>query len=193
VRAQQIGFRFRERMSGPLAAGIDDPTAGAARGRAAGARFVADLRVSIDDLAACIRDPQHVARLDGTATFPELATAQTIHDGRLYLYVPDTAGRTKLMRYQFGFQSDAGAEYFLDGTKVLHTPGASAREQVTLYTRVHTGGPDGPVWGAGVLVFRLRDLPAFLFSMRAVGASRFQGLRTFLGFARRELATPVVA
>lgn len=185
-----IGFHFRERMSGPLAAHTDDARMGAARGRAAGTVFVADLQVEIDDLAVCVRDPQHAARLRGTATFPGLATAQPLHDGQLLLYVPDPSSRAKLMRYRFGFYSDAGEPYFLDGRKVLHTPGASAREQVTLYTRVHAGGPDGPVWGAGVLVFHLRDLPAFLWSMRAVGASRLQGLRTFLGFARRELATP---
>jgi hypothetical protein len=190
MSAGPIGFHFRERMAGPFAAGTDDPASGAQRGRSSHTVFVADLNVSISDLAACVRDPQHAARLDGTATFPGLATAQPLHDGQLLLYVSDPETRSKLMRYRFGFHSDAGAPYFLDGTKILHTPGASPREQVTLYTRVHAGGPDGPVWGAGVLVFRLRDLPAFLFSMRASGASRLQGLRTFLGFARRELATP---
>jgi hypothetical protein len=187
-----IGFEFRERMAGPLSAGVDDPQLGAQRGRSAGTTFVADLHVSIPDLAACVRDPRHAARLTGTATFPGLATAQPLHDGQLLLYVADPAGGAKLMRYRFGFRSDTGAEYFLEGTKILHTPGASPREQVTLYTRVHEGNADGPVWGAGVLVFRLRDLPAFLWSMRATGASRLHGLRTFLGFARRELATPVV-
>lgn len=193
VGAAPIGFEFRERMAGPLSAGVDDPRGGAQRGRDAGMTFVADLHVSIPDLAACMRDPQHAARLTGTATFPGLATAQPLHDGQLLLYVPDPVGSAKLMRYRFGFRSDAGAEYFLDGRKVLHTPGASPREQVTLYTQVHEGGPDGPVWGAGVLVFRLRDLPPFLLSMRAIGASRLHGLRTFLGFAWRELATPVAA
>ena len=179
-------------MSGPISAGTDDPAAGAARGRTRHTNFVADLQVSIDDLAAFIRDPQHAAHLDGTATFPGVATAQPIRDGKLLLYVPGPASGAKLMRYRFAFRGNAGDEYFLDGTKVLHTPGASLREQVTLYTRIHAGGPDGPVWGAGILVFRLRDLPAFLLSMRAVGASRLYGLRTFIGFARRELATPVV-
>ena len=180
-----IQFHFRERMQGPLAPGTDDPRTGAARGRAAGTVFVADLQVSIDDLAACVRDPQHRARLEGTATFPGLATARPLHGGELCLYVPAPAGDAKLMRYSFGFRSDAGADYFLDGTKVLHPPRASAREQVTLYSRLHEGGAGGPVWGAGVLVFRVRDLPAFLLSMRAVGATRLQGLRTFIGFARR--------
>jgi hypothetical protein len=186
-----MGFEFRERMAGPLSAGVDDPQLGAQRGRRAGTMFVADLRVSIPDLAACVRDPQHAARLTGTATFPGLATAQPLHDGQLLLYIADPASRTKVMRYCFGFRSDAGAAYFLEGTKILHTPGASTREQVTLYTRVYEGAAGGRVWGAGILVFRLRDLPAFLWSMRATGASRLHGLRTFLGFARRELATPV--
>ena len=189
----RIGFHFRERMIGPLSADTDDPRTGAERGRAAGTIFVADLRVSIDDLAACVRDPQHRAHLGGTATFPGLATAQPLLDGQLMMYVPEPTSGAKLMRYLFSFHSDDGRAYFLDGTKVIHTPGAPAREQVTLYTRVHSGGPDGPVWGAGVLVFRVRDLPAFLLSMRADGASRLQGLWAFLGFARQELTTPAVA
>lgn len=191
--AGQIGFQFRERMAGPFAPACADPAPGAERGRAAGTQFVAELRVCIDDLAACIRDPQHPARLEGTASFPGLARAQPLQRGALLLYVPDPASGAKLMRYRFAFRADDGAEYYFDGTKILHTPGASRREQSTLYSRVHAGGLDGPVWGAGVLVFRLRDLPAFLLSMRAVGASRLAGLRTFLGFARRELATPVAA
>jgi len=186
-----IGFSFRERMAGPLAAGTDDPVLGAARGRAARTQFVADLRVTIDDLAACIRDPQHPTRLQGTATFPGLASARPLHDGQLLLYVADPVNGTKLMRYRFGFRGDDGAEYFLDGSKVLHTPAAPTREQTTLYARVHAGDQHGPVWGSGVLVFRLRDVPAFVWSMRAVGVSRFEGLRRFLGFARRELAQPV--
>ncbi len=189
----QIGFHFRERMAGPLGAGSDDPLLGARRGRQTGALAVADLRVSIADLAGCVRDPQHRARLEGTFTCPGLATAQPLRDGELLLYVADGGDGCKRMHYRFGFRGDDGREYFLAGTKVLHTPGASVREQSTLYTRIHTGGADGPVWGAGVLVFRLRDLPAFLWSMRAVGASRLRGLRLFLGFARRERATPVPA
>jgi len=188
--SERIGFQFRERLSGPIAAGVADPRAGGEQ--TAATSFVADLRVTIDDLAACVRDPQHTARLEGTATYPGLATAQPLQDGRLLLYVSDPQSRAKLMRYRFGFRGDDGAAYFLDGTKIMHTPKASAREQVTLYTRIHVGDADGPVWGAGVLVFRLRDLPAFFLSMRAIGASRLEGLRRFLGFARRELATPAV-
>ena len=157
MAAAPIGFEFRERMAGPLSAGVDDPRQGAQRGRSAGTAFIADLHVSIADLAACVRDPQHAARLTGTATFPGLATAQPLHDGQLLLYVPDAAGRAKLMRYRFGFRSDAGAEYFLDGTKVLHTPGASPREQVTLYTQIGSDGANG----ASVAAFvARRELPA---------------------------------
>ncbi len=189
--AALLGFRFRERMSGPVAAGTDDPRAGAERGRAQAQSCIADLEVSIADLGACVRDPQHRAVLGGSVTLTGVATRQPICDGCLRLYVPDAASGAKLMRYDFGFTGDRGDRYFLHGTKVLHTPRASTHEQVTLYTRIHAGGPDGSVWGAGILAFHLRDLPAFLWSMRTVGGSRLHGLRTFLGFARHELATPV--
>ena len=193
MSVRPVSFRFRERMQGPLASGTDDPQTGAARGRAAGTHFLADLSVEIDDLARCVDDPCHKARLTGQATFPALATARPIRDGSLQMYVADPVTHTKLMRYQFAFDSDAGQSYFLEGTKFIHTPGPSAREQVTLYTRIHAGDRGGAVWGAGILVFRLRDLPSFLLSMRAEGASRVEGLRQFLGFARRELNSPVVA
>ncbi len=186
----QVGFRFRERMAGPVFAGTADPKLGADRGRAAGTVLTLDLQVTIDDLTACFHDPQHAARLEGTVTYPELATAQPLHDGQLLLYVRDPESRTKLMRYRLGFRNDRGAELFLDGAKVLHTPWASPREQVTLFTRVHEHDLNGPIWGAGILAFHVRDLPAFLLSMRAVGASRLRGLRMFLGFAGRELRTP---
>jgi len=189
-RSRQVGLQFRERMVGPVAAGTADPELGASRGRAAGTLLTLDLQVTIDDVGVCFDDPRHAARLQGTVEVPQLATAQPVRDGQLLLYVRDPATGTKHLRYCIGFRSDSGAEFFLSGAKILHTPWASPREQVTLYTRVHLGGPEGPVWGAGILAFRLRDLPAFLLSMRVVGASRFQGLRMFLGFAGRELTTP---
>lgn len=95
------------------------------------------------------------------------------------------------MRYEFSFRGDAGGMYFLNGVKFMRVPGPTPREQVTLYTRIHEGSPDGPVWGAGILVFSLRDLPAFLLSMRSRGTSRLRGLIRFLDFVRRELSTPV--
>src|SRR4051812_43413772 len=98
MAATPIGFEFRERMAGFVTAGVEDPPLGAQRGHGAGTQFVADLRVSIADLAACVRDPQHAARLTGTASFPGLATAQPLHNGELLLYVPDPTSGAKLMR-----------------------------------------------------------------------------------------------
>jgi hypothetical protein len=53
--------------------------------------------------------------------------------------------------------------------------------------------PTDEVVAAGILVFRVRDLPSFLWSMRVEGASRLAGLRHFLAFSRREISTPVPA
>jgi hypothetical protein len=189
-----LRFSFRERMSGPFALGLDNPTIGAERGRAAGTTFVGDFTVTIDDLAACVAAPNHPARLGGTVSFDDLASGAPITDGALHLYAADPETGMKRMDYRADFRGRDGAAYRLVARKFIRPGRATIREQVTAYGRITKLEPDGQeptVVAAGVLVFRVRDLPGFLWSMRAEGASRILGLRRFLGFARRELQTPV--
>lgn len=188
-----LTFSFRERMSGPFALGLDNPKIGAERGRAAGTVFVGDFTVTIDDLAACVAAPNHPARLGGTVSFDDLASAAPITDGSLQLYAAERETGMKRMEYRAEFRGRDGAVYRLVAKKFIRPGRATIREQVTAYGRLTKLAEDGheTVVAAGVLVFRLRDLPAFLWSMRAEGASRILGLRQFLGFARRELQTPV--
>ncbi len=185
---QALSFEFRERMLGPVAKGITDPRAGAARGREAGTVLRLDLQVRVPDLEAFFRDPKHTAQLAGSVSCAGLARAARIETGTLEVYVPAARQQAKLMRYTAAFRADAGEPYLVRGTKVLHTPFPSLREQVTLYTLIHEGVLGGPLWGAGILSFRLRDLPGFLLSMRAPGGNRLKALLRFLLFAQRELA-----
>ena len=192
--ADGLRFSFRERMSGPFARGLDNPTIGAERGRAAGTVFVGDFTVTIDDLAACVAAPDHPARLGGTVSFDDLASKAPITDGSLQLYAADRETGMKRMEYRADFRGRDGAAYRLVAKKFIRPGRATIREQVTAHgrlTKLAEDGHEATVVAAGVLVFRVRDLPAFLWSMRAEGASRILGLRQFLGFARRELQTPV--
>jgi hypothetical protein len=189
-----VKFSFRERMRGPFARGIDNPRIGAERGRAEGTTFTGDFAVTIDDLAACVAAPDHPARLGGTVSFADLATDAPITAGSLHLYAADPETGMKRMDYRAEFRGRDGAAYRLVARKFIRPRRATIREQVTAYGRLSRLADDGgadTVVAAGVLVFRIRDLPSFLWSMRAEGASRMLGLRQFLGFARRELQTPV--
>lgn len=187
-----VSFSFRERVRGPVARGVVSPRIGAERGRVEGTQLVCDFVVTIEDLAACFAAPDHPARLGGTVSFEPVAERAAISDGSLQLYVPDPETGMKHIRYRAAFQGRDGRSYRLEATKFIRPGRATVREQVTAYTRVLDTAEDaGGVIAAGVLVFRLRDLLAFVVSMRVDGLSRLTGIQRFLAFARRELATPV--
>lgn len=197
-----------------MARGAANPRVGAERGRAEGTRLVGDFIVTIDDLAACIAAPDHPARLGGAVSFGGLGEDLPISEGRLELYAADPETGTKQMRYRVSFAGRDGARYRLEATKFIRPRRATVKEQVTAYARLYAVSAAGvagdsaaplplaaageapggaQLIAAGVLVFRLRDLPAFLWSMRVEGGSRALGLRRFLAFSRRELFTPVAA
>ncbi len=178
-----------------MARGTENPLVGAERGRVEATHFVGDFVVTIDDLAACIATPDHPARLGGTVSFPGLADATPVSDGSLELYAADPETGTKQMRYRVGFTGSDGALYRLEAIKSIRPRRATIKEQVTAYSRLYacTAAGTPTVVAAGVIVFRLRDLPGFLWSMRVEGGSRALGLRRFLAFSRRELLTPVAA
>jgi hypothetical protein len=183
---------FRERMAGPMARGLDNPHVGAEHGRGAGTRLVADFVATIDDLAACITAPDHPARLTGSVSFADLAADAPVTEGTLNLYAADVETRTKQLRYRLTFPGLDGAVYRLEATKLIRPGHATIKEQTTAYARLFAVDRSAVV-AAGILVFKLRDLPAFLWSMRVEGGTWTAGVRRFLAFARRELATPVPA
>jgi len=178
-----------------MARGVVSPRVGAERGTVERTWLAGKFAVVIDDLAACIAASDHPARLTGTVSFGPLTERATISDGSLHLYVPDSETGTKQIRYRATFPGGGGKRYRLEATKFIRPGRATVREQVTAYARIlsadGTTAEEPTVVAAGVLVFRLRDLPAFLWSMRVAGASRLAGIRHFVTFARRELTTPI--
>jgi hypothetical protein len=190
-----------------MAPGLDDPRVGAERGRAENTWMTADQVATIDDLGACIAGPAHVAALGGRVGFEPVAIDAEVQDGTLELYAADPETGMKQIRYRFAFAGGDGRRYRVEATKFIRPGRATIREQVTAYARLFAepshasqgsaASPDSAqmreVVAAGILVFRLRDLPSFLWSMRVEGAPRLAGLRHFLAFSRRELTTPVPA
>jgi hypothetical protein len=198
VGAHAIALSFRERLVGPVARGADTPRLGAARGRAEGTLLVADLTVTIEDLAACIVAPNHPARLAGRLSFAPLVRDAAFSDGTVELYVPDPETGMKRVCYRAGFVGDDGSPFRLEATTFIRPRRASVREQRTAFARIVTASsPEKAgaetVAAAGVLVLPMRALPSLVWSTRARGATRVRGLRELLAFRRRELSTPVPA
>ncbi|RKH00618.1 patatin-like phospholipase family protein [Corallococcus carmarthensis] len=158
---------FRETMAGPLAMGTSDPEAGAHDGRST--PFTMHCTITIDDMEAFIRDPDHTARLVAHVQYKPLGMDLPVREGSFNLFRATDDPRTKIMTYGLRFQAN-GQDYFLDGTKTLRDdPGPDLwRDTTRLYSYLHQG-PDarGPVVGAGVLVLGMRELLHLVSSMRS--------------------------
>ncbi|MBZ4374051.1 patatin-like phospholipase family protein [Corallococcus sp. AS-1-6] len=158
---------FRETMSGPLAMGTTDPEAGAHDGRST--PFTMHCTITIDDMEAFIRDPDHAARLVAHVQYKPLGMDLPVRDGSFNLFRATDDPRTKIMSYGLRFQAN-GQDYYLDGTKTLRDdPGPDLwRDTTRLYSYLHEGvDARGPVVGAGVLVLGMRELLHLVSSMHS--------------------------
>ncbi|RKH65480.1 patatin-like phospholipase family protein [Corallococcus aberystwythensis] len=158
---------FRETMSGPLAMGTTDPEAGAHDGRST--PFTMHCTITIDDMDAFVRDPDHAARLVAHVQYKPLGMDLPVREGSFNLFRATDDPRTKIMSYGLRFQAH-GRDYYLDGTKTLRDdPGPDLwRDTTRLYSYLHEGvDARGPVVGAGVLVLGMRELLHLVSSMRS--------------------------
>jgi predicted acylesterase/phospholipase RssA len=158
---------FRETMSGPLALGATDPVAGAHEGKET--PFTMHCTISVDDMDAFVRDPNHAARLVAHVSYPPLGEDLPIREGSFNLFRASDDPNTRLMTYGLRFEAN-GKEYFLDGSKTIHDDRGPDlwRDTTRLYSRLHEG-PDarGPVVGAGVLKLGVGQLLKLIASMRS--------------------------
>lgn len=181
-------FSFRETMSGALALGETDPVAGAGKGRHTPFTFHAT--ISVDDMDAFIRDPQHAARLVAHVSYPPFGENIPVQEGSFNLFRPGDSPDTRLMTYGMRF-THAGREYFLSGTKTIHDDKGPDlwRDTTRLFSQLHEG-PDerGPVVGAGVLTLGVADLLRLVGSMRPRGWGR-EGVESVAHFGRFFLGT----
>ena len=181
-------FTFRESMSGPLTLGETDPQAGAAKGSSTPFTFHAT--ISVDDMEAFIRDPEHAARLEARISYPPFGEDIPIQHGRFNLFKSGDAPETRLMTYAMAFEHQ-GQSYYLAGTKTIHDDrGPDLWPDTTRLSCVLHEGTDeqGPIVGAGILALGLRDVLSIVASMRS-SRPGLEGTKAVLRFGRFFLGT----
>ncbi len=169
-----IGLEFTETMSGYVAVGASEPAVGAQAGRSQNTPLRFDVHIRIADLAQFFRDPQHLARLDGTVTFAPLGGTFPISEGSFNLFCIDPATGMRQMTYDFRFMTADGNGYQLHGHKDIYDdPGVldAVTDMTRLFTTIRRGdGGGAPIYAAGELYFNLLESPALMASMKVQNA-----------------------
>lgn len=188
MNAPAPDLTFRETMSGPLSLHETDPATGAGKGRHTPFTFHAT--ISVDDMEAFIRDPQHAARLVAHVSYPPFGEDLPVKRGSFNLFKSGDDPNTRLMTYGMAFEHQ-GREYYLSGTKTIRDDKGPDlwRDTTRLYVRLHEG-PDerGPVVGAGVLKLGMGDVLKLVSSMRSARPG-LEGAQAVMRFGRFFLGT----
>ena len=187
-KAEKVGLRFSETMSGYLAEGVVDFEEGEKKGREQGNSLSFDAVIEIESVSDFIKLSGQVAKLSGTVSYKPLGENLPIRDGVFTLFRPDPASGTRQMTYFFWFTGSDGKDYFLHGHKVIHDdPGMDVLEDMTrLFTRLYHGRRIGgtPI-ASGILTFRLLDFPSMLASFEVTNTlSPITKLRTISAFVK---------
>ncbi len=170
ARHLPLGFTFSETMGGFIAAGVGDYRQAAAAGRELDDPLRFRVTVTIPDLDAFIRRPEHEAALSGTVEAKRFGGRRPIDDGAFNLFIEDERGR-KEMRYRISFRCADGHRYRLEGFKDVHNDRGLDlwADTTTLFTTVRDEeAPDEAVVARGVLHIRAIDLVPQVLSMRAL-------------------------
>ena len=184
-----MGLVFKETMSGWIGKGKNDFAEGETKGKRDKTRIEFKVSISIANLAHFLDISHHYAALTGTVSAKPLGDNLKIKDGRFGLFTinPETGHRQ--MTYTFRFNTREGPEYFLRGFKVLKDdPGFDLLDDMTtLYTTIHSGpNESAPVYGTGIMKFRLTDTLELMKSLKVVGAGNFwqahQAKMAFISF-----------
>jgi hypothetical protein len=188
-----VGVRFREIMSGPVAAGATDPKQGerAAQGTHQTLRF--DLELVIPSLNQFFAASEHVVTIaGGTVRWRGQADRGVVDAGGtvvMYRRDPDRPKRG-YFDFRFSFGDNQGAKLEAFGQKVLFADRFldAGGDLSTVFLTVERAGT---VCGAGITRVQVTDLLAQLQSLQVTGASsaveRCEALRRFFGFMNDEL------
>jgi hypothetical protein len=136
----------------------------------------------MDDVAAYVRDPRHLAHMTGTFHWGEHAPTP-MANGQFQLHVKNPDSGIREMRYRFEFTGPGGEPLTFSGVKWLKPrwrinvwPGST-----TLYSRIERA--DGSVGWSGILTIGLGETLRLLRSIRPVGATdRTEGRRAVRAF-----------
>ncbi|MDB5918899.1 MAG: patatin-like phospholipase family protein [Massilia sp.] len=192
MREPGVGLAFRETMAGLFALGASDPAQGA---RADGASALAlHATIHIEDMAAFVADPVHLAGMTGHIDFAPLGLSMPAESGVFGLFSPSGSPSMTYMVYELGFRH-AGQPYYLAGKKHvrLGMPWKLWGETTTLFTLLHKGADaSGEVVGAGVLRLGVAELFRLLMTVHANNApgagAQAGAIWTFFKFFASELA-----
>jgi len=138
-------------MAGAFTLGATDPKAGARSG--AGSPLAMHATIHIEDIAAFVADPRHLAGLTGHIDFAPFGLALPSESGMFGLFSPSDDPALTYMVYELGFRH-AHEDYYLAGKKNVRLGGPWGLwgETTTLYTTLHKGADaSGEIVGAGIL------------------------------------------
>ncbi len=186
---QKLGIEFTETMRGFFSeAEKVDFGKGEQRGRAEGSSLEFTLTIG-GELDALLHDPDHPARMAGTAFAPTLSPRPLMaSEGAFQLFVTDPESvEAKQMRYRMALTSEAGGRWFLEGFKEVHADGGAEiwHDTSTLFVTLRKDGPDGPVVGRGILHIEPADFARQLTTMQVThAASEAERLEALVAFGR---------
>jgi len=183
-----LQLEFTERMTGWVAAGTDDPSVGLAEGMAAGTDMWYEITMAGDALAT-VADPATPSLVAGVIGCPSISDGLlSIVDGRFRLFVPEADGTgNSRMEYDFPLRAPDGRMFHLHGYKHVRKgePWMLWHDTTTLFVTITHDGPDGALWGSGVLRIGAADFAKQLTTMRVSGAAPVtQRLGTLLQYGR---------
>ena len=113
-------LRFHERMSGFVSFDERSYNQAVNQGKRLGNDCSQSLEIEIDDLDRFLRDPDHVARVDGFVRCAQLGGDLTVAPGSsLNLFVDEGGKRHKRMLYRLMLSGRDGRELTLSGFKDL--------------------------------------------------------------------------
>jgi uncharacterized protein (DUF362 family) len=190
-----IQFHFDESMSGHFTPEEKDPKKGEETGKEQGNAIRFDVHIAMQDLGGFLKLSGRGGELTGSVSAGQFGEKLPIRNGTFSLFSQDAQTGMRQMVYAFAFTASNGASYYLHGHKELyHDRGKiDLVEDIThLFTIIYKGEDrNGPVYGAGVLHFKLVDAPALFSSMKVVGNAtlwqRMAAHAAFLSFAYGEL------
>jgi uncharacterized protein (DUF362 family) len=188
-RGKKVGLRFSETMSGYVAEGVEGFAEGEKRGQEQDSRLSFDVTIEVESISDFVKLSGQEAKMSGRVSYKPLGEGLAIQEGVFTLFKPEAASGTRQMTYSFWFTGKDGTDYSLYGYKVIHDdPGMDALEDMTkLFTRLSRGRQKGgTLVGAGVLRFKMLDLPSMLSSFEVTNThspiTKIRTISTFVQF-----------
>jgi len=191
---KKIGLLFSEKMSGFLTEGESNFEQGEKSGKERNTPLSFEGTIHIDDVEDFTKLSGREAQLTCTVSYPALGKSLPIRNGVFGLFRPDPATAKRHMTYSFGFTGNDGKDYLLSGYKVIYDdPKSNLVEDMTkLFTRIYRGNSaEGPLYGSGILHFKMWSLPSMLASFKVTNTSslwaKSKAVSQFLTFCYGEL------